>query len=83
MKKILLILLLLIVACSNISEDKMCKTDSDCAPSQCCHASDSINKDYAPSCEGVFCSQECKPNTYDCGQGQIKCIKKQCQIVLN
>ncbi len=83
MKKFISILLLtlFITSCVTTTE-KQCTQDSDCKPASCCHASDAVNKEYAPSCTGILCSQECKPNTIDCAQGSIKCIQNECQVVL-
>ena len=55
-----------------------CKTDADCVPAQCCHATKCVPKSAAPDCEGVFCSQECRPGSIDCG-GRCICVKGRCK----
>jgi hypothetical protein len=83
-KKIILIILILslfITSCG-VAKEKQCTLDSDCRPASCCHSSDAVNKDNAPSCKGILCSQQCEPNTIDCGQGKIKCLENECQAVL-
>lgn len=86
MKKMFLFLGLMIflVACTsqNIPVEKQCNVDADCVASACCHPNDTVNKDHAPNCEGILCSQECQPDTFDCQQGEIKCINNQCQAVI-
>lgn len=72
--------LLFIISCTPI--EKQCTTDNECVPAVCCHATDALNEQYAPSCNGVLCTMECKPGTIDCGQGQIKCIENKCTVVL-
>lgn len=59
-----------------------CTADADCVAATCCHAKAAINKDYAPDCSGIFCTQECVPETLDCGQGEIKCVESACEAVL-
>jgi hypothetical protein len=61
---------------------KACEVDSDCAPVSCCHASACIEKEKAPNCTGVVCTQECKPNTLDCGQGSCKCVEGYCGVII-
>ena len=56
----------------------VCMSDSDCVPAQCCHAVSCVPKASAPNCSGVFCTQECRPNTLDCGQGRCRCIEGRC-----
>ena len=58
-----------------------CLQDSDCVPEQCCHATSCINKANKFACN-LFCTQECKPNTLDCGQGSCKCINNKCAASL-
>ena len=78
----LAILLLLISACSTTNSQTICVQDSDCVPALCCHATSSVNKEFAPDCQGQLCSMECSPGTLDCGQGKIKCLEQECRIVL-
>ena len=90
MKKAVLVILVIVslflISCkpnSLVPEEKQCTTDADCVPAQCCHPDDSVNKDHAPQCEGIFCTEECRPGTLDCGQGSIKCLVGACTVVLN
>ncbi|MEJ7727852.1 MAG: hypothetical protein WKG00_01415 [Polyangiaceae bacterium] len=46
-----------------------CKTDTDCSPSGCCHATACGGKSKAPDCKAVQCSMECRGGTIDCGGG--------------
>ena len=59
-----------------------CTQDSDCVPASCCHPTDAVNKDNAPDCSGTMCTMNCEPNTLDCGQGEIKCVKNECIVFL-
>ncbi len=55
-----------------------CSVDSDCVPATCCHPSQCVPASMAPDCSGVFCTQECRPGTLDCGQGQCRCMEGKC-----
>jgi hypothetical protein len=46
-----------------------CKTDADCAPSQCCHATTCGARAKAPDCSSAICTRECRGGTIDCGGG--------------
>ncbi len=88
MKLIVLISLLFLVAIgasctSSIPLEKKCVTDTDCAAASCCHATDALNKLYAPNCQNAMCTMSCEPDTLDCGQGSVKCIQEQCKVVMN
>jgi len=76
----LLALAILSLACTPAEEQ--CSADADCAPKECCHASGAVNEQYAPSCNGVLCTMECRPGTIDCGQGKIRCVENECKVVL-
>jgi len=65
---------------SNNANASECKVDSDCVPSSCCHATSCISSSNAPKCSGIFCTQECVPNTLDCGQGSCACVQGKCGI---
>ena len=67
---------------SVVPSEKQCVSDADCVPAQCCHSTDTVNKDFAPDCSKTFCTMECAPGTLDCGQGEVKCVKKQCKAIL-
>lgn len=72
-----------LVSCAPaIDPKKSCSLDTDCFPSECCHANDSVSLENAPKCNGVLCTQECVPETIDCGQGEIRCLKGQCLVVM-
>ncbi|MBT4935556.1 hypothetical protein HOL21_02855 [Candidatus Woesearchaeota archaeon] len=76
----ILIVCLFIVAC--VPAEKQCSTDTDCVKATCCHASSSVNKEFAPECQGQICTLECVEGTTDCGYGDIKCISGSCEVVL-
>lgn len=86
MKKIFLLGLvfglLFLASCITVPEEKKCTVDSDCVGASCCHASEAVNKAYAPNCQGMLCTMECVPGTMDCGQGKIKCVEGKCEAVL-
>ncbi|OYT32902.1 hypothetical protein DRJ22_03575 [Candidatus Woesearchaeota archaeon] len=65
-------------------EEKLekCKTDADCAPAECCHATKCVLKSKAPNCEGIMCTMECRQGTLDCG-GRCKCIEGTCKPEIN
>lgn len=80
-----LVFSVILTACAtkpSVPAEKFCESDADCVPAQCCHPDDAVNKDYAPDCSEVFCTMECRPGTIDCGQGEIRCVEKECQAVL-
>lgn len=85
MKKIIMLAVLIVslflIAC--VPEEKQCNEDVDCAPSVCCHASDAVNRDFAPDCAGQLCTAECVSGTIDCGQGQVECFDNECQVTWN
>jgi len=85
MKKMIILLLVslfvIVTACSNISKE--CSADQDCVPVSCCHASTAVPKAEGPDCSGQLCTMECVPGTADCGQGKVKCVSGECQVVLN
>ena len=60
-----------------------CNADSDCVKDSCCHASLCVSSEKAPSCKGLFCTQECVPNTLDCGAGSCNCVNSRCEAVYN
>lgn len=81
MKKLLIFgLLVFLVGCTPAA--KVCSVDSECVPVQCCHADEAVNKENAPDCKGILCTAECVPETLDCGQGSLQCVKGQCEVVL-
>jgi hypothetical protein len=88
MKKIIMLafilsILTILTSCNaTIPVEKQCKIDTDCVPSVCCHATDSVNKANAPDCSETFCSLECKPGTVDCGQGVVGCEEGACVVIL-
>lgn len=76
---IFLVFLIFLTGC--VPVDKKCSTDEDCVPASCCHASEAVNKGYAPDCRGVLCSAVCEPGTMDCGQGKVGCVEGKCEVV--
>ncbi len=83
MRKVLILLCLFLVACTTVPLEKQCQVDTDCVKAECCHASSVVASDYAPSCGGTFCTEECQPGTLDCGQGSIACVSGECRVVLS
>lgn len=82
---LLLVMSLLLVSCaapSNVPANKLCEADSDCVPASCCHAQEAVNLDNAPNCKGMLCTMECVPKTLDCGQGEVKCVKNECTVII-
>lgn len=79
---IIVLLLILLVSCSpTISPEKECSIDKDCVAATCCHTTDALNKEHGPDCSGQLCTMECRPETIDCGQGEVKCIERSCTAV--
>ena len=80
----LVLIAVLLVSCNpTASSTKVCQTDSDCVPAQCCHATDAVNKGNAPDCTAMLCTLECAPGTIDCGQGSVACITGLCTVKYN
>ena len=63
----------------DIKPEKYCEEDSDCVPASCCHSKETVNKDFAPDCQGIDCADECD-GPLDCNCGQPTCINNQCNI---
>ena len=63
-------------------DTKYCKVDADCVKEQCCHPTGAVNVLNAPDCRDVSCTQECRPNTLDCGGGTIQCVGERCTVIL-
>jgi hypothetical protein len=90
MKKRLFLVLLLglflvmftFMGCKEVPVEKQCSVDEDCVKDVCCHASDAVNVIYGPDCSGIFCTSVCAEGTTDCGQGELKCKRGECQVVL-
>lgn len=74
-------LLILSCAFSDVSDKKKCSSAADCVPVECCHAPDVVNRKFAPDCTDILCTEECLPNTLDCGQAEITCHNQECQAV--
>jgi hypothetical protein len=86
---LMIIMLILLVGCdkdntnpSNL-EKLSCTSDSDCVAASCCHPDSCVNKDNAPDCMGLICSQECVKGTMDCGKGSCKCTNNKCGAIIN
>jgi len=74
---------LLLISCTKeIPANKLCSVNSDCVPDACCHPKDAVNLNNAPDCEGMMCTFNCEPETLDCGQGEIKCVDRECTAIL-
>ena len=78
----ILTLMLFLVSCgSGIPAEKACTEDSQCVAATCCHSTESVNEDYAPNCQGVFCSSGCEEGTLDCGFAKSRCVEGACSVV--
>jgi hypothetical protein len=88
MKKVIMFCVLftfmfVLTSCNKaIPLEKQCTLNSDCVPSVCCHATDSVNEDHGPDCSKTLCSLECKPGTIDCGQGAVACVEGSCKVIM-
>ncbi|MFP4119348.1 MAG: hypothetical protein ACLFTH_04810 [Candidatus Woesearchaeota archaeon] len=58
-----------------------CSADADCVPASCCHPTACVPAEQAPECSDVFCTEECRPGTLDCGQGSCSCMDGHCEAV--
>jgi len=65
----------------SVIDNMTCKVDSDCVAAQCCHATEVINKNFAPDCKEIFCTMECRSGTIDCDHGEIKCVDSKCTVI--
>jgi len=65
-----------------ISED-IVKHDESCIPAECCHPKTCLDINEKPDCDDIYCTQECSPDTMDCGQGSCQRINGECQAVYN
>lgn len=87
---IFLIILFIILICfivknseQDIEDNKelVCLNDGDCVSAGCCHSDSCVSADNSRSCENIFCTMDCVPNTLDCNQGTCKCINNKCEVV--
>ena len=46
-----------------------CRSDKDCVPATCCHATACVASSKAPKCDDVACTMDCQGGTMDCGGG--------------
>jgi hypothetical protein len=60
------------------AENSTCESDADCVKNACCHAKECVNKQFAPQCEGVMCTLDCRGGTMDCGWGKCLCQEGKC-----
>lgn len=67
----------------NNTERDYCDSNNDCVPASCCHPKSCVVKSSAPKCGRIFCTQECAPNSMDCGQGSCACQENKCVTVFN
>ncbi|MFO7567033.1 MAG: hypothetical protein R6X02_30595 [Enhygromyxa sp.] len=63
--------------------DQACSSDADCVPAQCCHPTSCVPASQAPDCSDVFCTEECRGGTMDCGQGHCACQDGICTAVID
>lgn len=61
----------------SIAEKTQCDIDQDCAPASCCHPSQCVLAHLKPACRDTLCTQECQPQTMDCG-GRCACLQHEC-----
>ncbi|MCC6875876.1 MAG: hypothetical protein IT378_16330 [Sandaracinaceae bacterium] len=54
-----------------------CRTDGDCAPASCCHATECVLASQRPDCSEAMCTMDCRPRTLDCG-GACLCQEGRC-----
>ena len=71
----LVLLLVFFVIAKSFPKNK----NLECVPSSCCHATSCVEKSQAQDCRGIACTQECKPGTLDCGQGECKAVNGKCE----
>ena len=63
------------------AENEKCVSDTDCAPSDCCHGKSCVISSRAPKdCGEMMCSAECVEGTMDCGKGTCVCQEGTCQV---
>lgn len=71
---------------SDTDSDSDSDTDSDsdpeCVPAECCHPTSCVEKSEAPVCDDVGCTENCEPNTLDCGQGFCDFVDGKCTAVM-
>lgn len=53
----------------------------DCVAASCCHASECVWGNKAPSCDGTFCTMSCENGTMDCGAGHCEVVDGECEVV--
>lgn len=57
------------------------QTKLECVPASCCHASTCVWESEAASCEGTFCTEECRGGMMDCGAGHCEVVEGECEVV--
>ena len=60
-----------------------CSVDSDCFPGECCHPTSCVSEIEKPDCSGIGCTEECRGDTLDCGQGTCQCQEGKCTAVID
>lgn len=59
--------------------DKVCFSDSDCAPNGCCgQGTHPTHVSEAPDCSGVRCDGSCPASSIDCGRCIAVCRDSRC-----
>jgi len=61
------------------ADPKVCTTDADCVPEQCCHPTSCINQAAKGACT-LLCTNVCL-GPIDCGVGHCSCIGGRCAAI--
>ncbi|MFH1510524.1 MAG: hypothetical protein ABIF10_02440 [Candidatus Woesearchaeota archaeon] len=81
-KLIGLFIVLLLAGCSTQpAVQQECRTAADCVPAECCHPTSCTTAMERPDCAAIACTQECAPDTMDCGRGYCDCVNGKCTAV--
>lgn len=75
----LAVLFILCTGCTEVVDHAACMNDSDCVPSQCCHPTGCMNKDYKGPCTEL-CTAVCQ-GPIDCGAGRCGCVEGRCGVI--
>jgi len=77
---IIILLIALIVLIYFIVQGNKDK-ENVCVPATCCHPTECVLIDQRPDCSGIMCTEECRPDTLDCGQASCEFINGNCEVV--
>ena len=72
---VILIALIYFIVKGNVSEVV-------CVPVCGCHPTECVLQEEALNCPGVFCTEECRAGTLDCGQGSCEFVGGECMAVI-